>query len=326
MNPIESIPNDLPANALIIHTGALGDVISALTAIECFFSQNMFDFCCQRHIAPLFKIVPNIRNVFDINNPKISSVFMSMTHPDIIDWLIKYPCILLFSFSKDWEQCLNKYNRNIIRIPPRPPVHETVHTVQFIMDTLQGKNLKSRNNSGLKDFILQKKTRSYKKSYEFQWKSVCIHPGSGSSFKNWPIDCYLTLSKQLIEKGHSVGWILGPAENALMKVLIQNKVNCNDIVQTHHIQTIMKYLMLSDHFVGNDSGISHLAAYMGIDTTAIFGPSDIRRWRPIGACVKTIPENLPLCSPCFEKGNRQCSHKKCLNDITVSHVINKIYD
>jgi ADP-heptose:LPS heptosyltransferase len=325
MNPIESIPNDLPTNFLIIHTGALGDVICALTAIECFFSQKMFDFCCQGHIAPLFEIVPNIRNVFDINNPMISSVFMSVTHPDIIDWLIKYPCILLISFSEDWERCLNKYNRNIIRIPPRPPVNETVHTVQFIMDALQRKSLESRNNSGIQDFILQKKHRSYKKLNECLWKSVCIHPGSGSVFKNWPIECYLTLSKRLIEKGHSVGWILGPAEYELMKVLIQNKVNLNDIVQTHHIQTIIKYLTQSDHFVGNDSGISHLAAYMGVDTTAIFGPSDFRRWRPIGVCVKTIPDTLPLCSPCFEKGNRHCSHKKCLNDVSVSHVISNIF-
>ena len=323
MKPIQ---NDTPADALIVHTGALGDLICALTAIECFFSQITLDFCCQGHIIPLLKIVSNIRNVFDINHPKISSIFMSARFPEIEEWLMDYPSIFLFSFSQDWESCLSKYNHNIVRIPPRPPISETLHTSRFIINALHQNSLISRNNSENQTLILQNKTRSYTKSIDFRWKSVCIHPGSGSLFKNWPIERYVSLSKRLHQKGYSVGWVLGPAENPLMKILIQNNVNHDDIIQTNHIQMIMQYLKRSERFVGNDSGISHLAAYMGVDTTVIFGPSDIRRWRPIGTCVKTIPENKPVCAPCFEKGIRQCTHKKCLNDISVSQVLKKIED
>jgi len=321
--PLKTVLNHTPGDTLIVHTGALGDVICALTAIDCFFSEMTIDFCCQGHIAPLLNSLNNIRNAFDINNPMMTSIFLGSNHSDIKDWLMGYSCIIIISFSKDWENSFHRYNQNTVRIPPRPPISETVHTSQFILNTLQCNNLISKNNSGLHDLILQKKTRSYKKSTGSQWKSVCIHPGSGSSFKNWPIEKYLALSKQLHQKGLSVGWILGPAEKNLMKLLIHH-VNHKNIIQANNIQTIMHYLQQSGHFVGNDSGISHLSAYMGIDTTVLFGPSDVRRWRPIGACVKTIPNHFPVCSPCFEKGIRQCTHKKCLNDISVLQVIKMI--
>jgi ADP-heptose:LPS heptosyltransferase len=315
---LEPIHQNKSADALIVHTGALGDVICALTAIESLFLQKKFDFCCQGHITPLFQIVPFIQNVFDINSPMITSIFLLSSYPGVKEWLKTYPLVILFSFSVDWESGFKKYNRNTVRIPPRPPVSEVVHTSQFIIDALKIKYLFKRNNPETQNFVLQKKTRSYK---TFSGKYVCIHPGSGSPFKNWSIENFILLSHRLIQKDYSVLWLLGPAEDALTKILLDNNINSKNIVLTNTIQLIMQYFKQSDRFVGNDSGISHLAAYMGINTTVIFGPTDIRRWRPRGACVKSIPESLPVCSPCFEKGIRQCSHQKCLNEVSVSQVM-----
>jgi len=316
--------NNAKADVLIIHTGALGDVICALTVIEYIFLQKTLDFCCQGHIAPILKHVPNIRNFFDINHSMMTSVFLSDMYPAVENWLREYPLVLLFSFSKDWEDRLSKYHCNAVRIPPRPPVDEIIHTTQFIMDTLKRQKLVSKNNLRFQDFILQKNNQFNKMAISSKWKTVCLHPGSGSSFKNWPLLKYVSLSKQLKLMKYSVGWILGPAENKMLNLLIQHNVNRDDIIQTNSIQTIMHYLSLSDHFVGNDSGISHLAAYLGMDSTVIFGPSDLRRWHPIGARVKTKPEDVTICSPCFEKGVRQCDHKKCFNSISVSQVIEQV--
>ena len=41
-------------------------------------------------------------------------------------------------------------------------------------------------------------------------------------------------------------------------------------------------------YVGNDSGVTHLAAALGISTMALFGPSDDVQWRPMGAKVKVV--------------------------------------
>jgi ADP-heptose:LPS heptosyltransferase len=41
-------------------------------------------------------------------------------------------------------------------------------------------------------------------------------------------------------------------------------------------------------FVGNDSGLSHLAAALGIPTVAVFGPTDPSVWAPRGRRVEAV--------------------------------------
>jgi ADP-heptose:LPS heptosyltransferase len=41
-------------------------------------------------------------------------------------------------------------------------------------------------------------------------------------------------------------------------------------------------------YVGNDSGVTHLAAASGAPTIALFGPTDPRVWAPLGPRVEVI--------------------------------------
>jgi len=76
-------------------------------------------------------------------------------------------------------------------------------------------------------------------------------------------------------------------------------------------------------FLGNDSGLSHLAAFVGQSTVTIFGPSDHRRWCPIGPrVIAVIPESS--CPPCFEIDNNNCDTMDCFNNISVDNVIKVI--
>ena len=47
-------------------------------------------------------------------------------------------------------------------------------------------------------------------------------------------------------------------------------------------------------YIGNDSGVSHLAAYLGLPTVAVFGPSDPKMWRPIGPRVEIVRSGFHL--------------------------------
>jgi ADP-heptose:LPS heptosyltransferase len=54
-------------------------------------------------------------------------------------------------------------------------------------------------------------------------------------------------------------------------------------------------------FVGNDSGVSHLAAALGIPTTVFFISTDPRIWRPLGRNVTVIDRRIFLTEG--KKGN-----------------------
>jgi len=310
-----------PADLLVIHSGAIGDVICALPGIRQLSTGLIVDLCCQKHIFPAIRLCSEIRNVIDINHSAITSVFVAAKNEHLKKWLSSYSIILLFSFSKDWENRFQKLHSEVYRIQPRPPQNFQIHVSDFIIDSLVNNQLLSDKKSFKNEFILQKKTKCYN---NYRTSFSIIHPGSGSSFKNWPIERFCELAIKLRHYGHMVKWILGPAENNLSPILFENHELENDVIQLFQLETVIDLFELSDCYIGNDSGISHLAAFLGLNSTIIFGPSDPRRWKPMGTHVKAIPE-IPSCPPCFELDNRNCSHRNCLNNISVEDVLNLIF-
>jgi ADP-heptose:LPS heptosyltransferase len=73
-------------------------------------------------------------------------------------------------------------------------------------------------------------------------------------------------------------------------------------------------------FIGNDSGISHMASALGIPTIAIFGPSDPSVWSPRGEKVWVVRKGIP-CSPCAQEKILQCTEIECLRGIGVEEVL-----
>lgn len=73
-------------------------------------------------------------------------------------------------------------------------------------------------------------------------------------------------------------------------------------------------------FVGNDTGPLHLAAALGVPTTAIFGASDAQRNGPFGRHTKTCVAATLDCRPCWRD---DCSRrdKACLEQVSVEAVL-----
>jgi len=56
---------------------------------------------------------------------------------------------------------------------------------------------------------------------------------------------------------------------------------------------VLQVLSCADAFVGNDSGITHLAAAIGLDTLVLFGPTDSKTYRPLGPNVYLFEDKTP---------------------------------
>ena len=111
---------------------------------------------------------------------------------------------------------------------------------------------------------------------------VLIHPGSGGARKNWPSDRFACVAAALQQRGRHVEWIRGPAEESL--VLPKGVAT----VETASVVTLARHLSAARLYIGNDSGITHLAAACGRRTVAVFGPTDPRRWAPRGEHVMVV--------------------------------------
>src|SRR6185503_10780264 len=114
---------------------------------------------------------------------------------------------------------------------------------------------------------------------------LALHPGSGSAAKNWPPARFAALASALAS-GHP--WLLveGPADEECAATLRE----LPGVVVARHLpaRVLAALLAQAGRFVGNDSGVSHLAAACGASTLALFGPTDPASWGPVGPNARVL--------------------------------------
>jgi len=105
-----------------------------------------------------------------------------------------------------------------------------------------------------------------------------VFPGSGSVAKNWPPDRFVKLAREVSSFVKAIA-ILGPAESAVERFFHEPGVAA---LKDLDLQIVAALAQRARAFIGNDSGVSHLAAATGARGVAIFGPTDPVRWQPLG--------------------------------------------
>jgi ADP-heptose:LPS heptosyltransferase len=152
-----------------------------------------------------------------------------------------------------------------------------------------------------------------------------IHPGSGSIHKNWALERFIKVALEVLTRNSIQPiFLLGPVEeddNGAIRSLLKgyNFPVLRDIPLT----VLAGLLTHCAGYLGNDSGVSHLAAALGLPTVVLFGPTDPLFWAPKGRAVRILSSSRP-CVPCSEKGRRLCPEKPCLTDLTVHQVMDTI--
>ena len=148
---------------------------------------------------------------------------------------------------------------------------------------------------------------------------LAIAPGSGAREKNWPVVFFQAVSQWWREKhGGAVLLLIGPVEQARggFEPLRDGCIVASDVSLAQGAALLQR----SDVYLGNDSGVSHLAAGTGVRTVALFGPTDPRQWAPRGEKVTVLGRYLD-CAPCLEATMRSCRHHACLSEFLPEKVI-----
>jgi ADP-heptose:LPS heptosyltransferase len=144
---------------------------------------------------------------------------------------------------------------------------------------------------------------------------LALHPGAGSVAKRWALEGFHGLARRWREAGGDVVEIVGPAERTLPSIPVAHRTVDWSLVD------VAALLARVDAYVGNDSGITHLAAAMGAPGIAIFGPTDARRWGPRGDAMATLaastwsPSGMALSALAPERVWRALAHRGCLDKL-----------
>jgi heptosyltransferase-2 len=150
---------------------------------------------------------------------------------------------------------------------------------------------------------------------------LAIHPGSGSVVKNWSPRKFALVADWASEHAF-IFLISGPAQDGKEEVLRAVKKSKPYVLDHLPLPHLAAVLTKCTAFLGNDSGITHLAALMGVFAVALFGPTDPAVWGPRGPGVRIVKARKG-CAPCSVEERQTCRFS-CLEEIEPEEVIKKM--
>jgi len=176
----------------------------------------------------------------------------------------------------------------VFTFPPFPPEGETIHVALYLASCLKNSGLPLDPDVAL----LEARTKGLLRGEESgrPESMIVFHPGSGSTRKNLAPEFWIDLMKTsefaLFEKKVL---LLGPAEQECWGVFSHNLSGLGiEIVTSPQSETLVSLLKTASLYLGHDSGITHLAALLGLPTIALFKNSNPVQWAPLGPDVTVI--------------------------------------
>lgn len=321
---------------LVIHQGALGDFILALptlTALQKAFPEARPSMMGYPRILQLAEGRFYAEDIFSIDQKGMATFFVREGTLDrgLSQFFSGFGLIVVFGKDREGTLISNLKRvcrRQIIHLNPLPNWDDGTHLSDHLLRQLTRYGiscseenprlyLKEEDRNWGRDFWMEKGVSPDERS-----NVIVLHPGSGSRKKLWPLKHFLDLFLRLQSKpNRKFLLILGPAEGPEVQQAF-TKLDSPHLILARGLSLVQLASVMekSGFFIGNDSGISHMAAALGLPTLAIFGPTDHRVWSPRGGKVEVIRRDIP-CSPCAEERFFLCRGLECLNMIEVGDVL-----
>lgn len=311
---------------VILHPGAIGDCLLtlplaeavkrcyALDRLEFIGVSDYIDFYPGRTCIDsvrsmegldLHRLFEEPRSFEQADNVRLMTVFaryeqiisfMGMDHP-------AFEQNLLFTVH-------STHSAEVTLIPAKPETHSSRHVSDYYLDVFKQEHqiadeLKPELTMvrPLPEDYLTGCDRLVRLSVDPERPVVIIAPGSGSRDKCWHWENFIQLAADLTSRGVQPVFLLGPAEQERFEAATVQTMRSWPILEKVTLTQVLQVLTQADVFLGNDSGIGHLAAAMGKKTLILFGPTNPRQYAPRGE--KVVIEQLP--PPQFEQFSSHAS-------------------
>jgi heptosyltransferase-1 len=119
-------------------------------------------------------------------------------------------------------------------------------------------------------------------------ETVVLLPGTGGRGKAWPAGSYAALARELAARGFRVCVAWGPGERPLAETVVGGAGGGATLAAPTTLLELASLLAGSATVVGGDTGPVHLAASLGVATTAVFVTTDPERNGPRGRRVRIV--------------------------------------
>lgn len=275
---------------LVIRGGAIGDFILTLPAIAALrrqFPQAHLEVLGYPHIAQLALASGLVDRVQPIEARGLAGFFArnGVLEPSLMDYFSEFDLIVSYLFDPD-EIFKTNVGRSLhgqfIAGPHRPDDTAGIHATRVYLKPLER----------LAIFDADPVPRLSLNSQPSTLNQLALHPGSGSEKKNWPETKWAALIQQIMT---TTGWNLllvgGEAEGERLQRLKATLLSARcSVAQSLPLAELAQRIQSAAAFVGHDSGITHLAAAVGVPCVVLWADTLEEVWRPQGEQLVVLKE------------------------------------
>ena len=281
---------------LVVRGGAIGDFIMTLPAIGALREQwpdARIEILGYPHIIELARGRYYADATRSIDAKAMAGFFIpnSILDPDLMEYFGSFHVVISYLFDPD-SLFANNVRRcgvkQVIEASPRPkelPAAKhycrPLEALAIYVDEPRPKIHPNESDREAASRFLKMAGRE---------PIVAIHPGSGSEKKNWPAENFAAVARWvndelaaqlLVVEGEADERVVGK----LTKLLEPRSITIASRLKLVELAAVLERCTL---FLGNDSGITHLAAAVGTPVVAMFGSASLPIWEPRGEHVRVV--------------------------------------
>jgi len=281
---------------LIIRSGAVGDLILTLPVLAALKKRCeglSIDMMGDPGRLSLLKQCGYVDNVLPIDSREYTPLFAAGGAPSgpALHSLQSYEAILSYLPDADgvFEDNLRKFAGGpVLTGLSRPPEGRRIHMTHVLMDALEPLGVDALADPPEIDLPLGAAAEDVS-SLALDRTPIAIHPGSGGLSKCWPAERFRALIECLVERGCMPIVTFGPADDAVRRRILP-RISDRDvlIVENRPLFDMAVLYGRCRAMIGNDSGMTHLAAATGTPVIGLFGPTDPAVWGPRGNAVRML--------------------------------------
>ena len=283
---------------LVIRGGAIGDFIltlPVLSALRQQFPKTQLEVLGYPHIAQLSVAGGLADAVRSIEARPLAGFFArgGILEPELQEFFASFAIIISYLYDPDgiFEANVRRSCKGqFIAGPHRPDESKSEHATAVFLEPLKRLAIFDANP-------VPRLTLSEKRVPSSALSNrIAIHPGSGSETKNWGLDKWIELARQLLNFGPASLLIIGgEAESAkierLKSALPQQRA---EFAFNLPLPTLAGGITSCSLFIGHDSGITHLAAATGVPAIALWAETSPEIWKPLGNHVTVLRSSSGL--------------------------------
>jgi ADP-heptose:LPS heptosyltransferase len=288
---------------LIIHAGALGDCVLMLPAIVALaerFPDAWIELAGLASPHGLLERRSPVHRVVSIEQIGLYRAFTGELPEDLAAYLRGFDLIISW-----FGHCDAAYRRaleslrygdavpHLLIASSRPPEDGCEHAADYLLRTLAPLEIAACERTPRLTLLEEdhEAAKHLLRAFGIETSDealhlIAIHPGSGGRHKCWPIVRFAQLIRALDRPDRTFLIIEGPADHDVVERLSQQCAEGRRgrlIRVTNaplpHLAAVLARCRL---FIGNDSGVTHLAAAVGTPVIALFIATDPARWGPRG--------------------------------------------